>query len=236
MTANDLVFSPPVRSKPTSAVRRPGSVPNAVLPSRARLSFLILSPSSLLRPNQVLRHPYGQLSEAAPSRLEATQGSEAQVAPEGPRPSNGLGLVLRLWSAARLHGGPRAPRLFRDLHRTTPPVLATVAARCPERHRQCRGIRRDPRLPSVSERAVHGLPIRSDLGESHGPQSIRGSGQRCEPGRIGGNPEPHVEPAAASRYAAPVSGPVTDVAPFRRSVPAGIDIPVSRRTGDSRCG
>src|SRR5437867_10739736 len=80
MTANDLVFSPPVRSKPTSAVRRPGSVPNAVLPGLARLSFLILSPSSLLRPNQVLRHPYGQLSEAAPSRLEATQGSEAQVA------------------------------------------------------------------------------------------------------------------------------------------------------------
>src|SRR5438093_12386926 len=103
MTANDLVFSPPVRSKPTSAVRRPGSVPNAVLPSRARLSFLILSPSSLLRPNQVLRHPYGQLSEAAPSRLAAPQRPAAQVAPDRPRPSNRPGLALRLWSAPRPH-------------------------------------------------------------------------------------------------------------------------------------
>src|SRR5437899_2652430 len=172
MTANDLVFSPPVRSKPTSAVRRPGSVPNAVLPSRARLSFLILSPSPLLRPNQVLRHPYGQLSEAAPSRLEATQGSEAQVAPKGPRPSNGLGLVRRLRSAPRLHGGARSPRLLRDLHRTAAPVLATLAFRCPERNRQCRGIRGDPRLPSVSQGTVHRIPIGGDRGEGHGPQSI----------------------------------------------------------------
>src|SRR5438034_119606 len=162
---------------------------------------------------QVLRSPYGQLSEAAPARLEATQGSEAQVAPKGPCPSNGLDLVLRLRGAARVHGGPRAPRLLWNLHRTAPSVLATLASRRPERHRQCRGIRGDPRLPSVSKRPVHGLPIGGDRGEGHDAQSIRGSGHRSEPGSVCGNPGPDVEPAAPSRDA-PDSVPVTDIAPF----------------------
>src|SRR5438876_12113454 len=128
MTANDLVFSPQVRGKavPYSESRPMRSKPSQA--NGARVSFLILSPSSLLMAIQVLRSPYGQLSEAAPSRLEATQGSEAQAAPTGPRPSIGLGLVLRLWGAARLHGGARSARLFWDLHRTAPPVLATLAS------------------------------------------------------------------------------------------------------------
>src|SRR5437867_2918000 len=213
MTANDLVFSPQVRGKavPYSESRPMRSKPSQA--NGARVSFLILSPSSLSMAIQVLRSPYGQLSEAAPSRLEATQGSEAQVAAKGPRPSNGLDLVLRLRGAARLHGGPRAPRLFWNLHRTAPPVLATLASRRPERHRQCRGIRGDPRLPPLSEGTVHGLPIGGDRGEGHDPQSLRGSGHRSDPGSVRGNPEPDVEPAAASRDASD-SFPVTDVAPF----------------------
>src|SRR5438552_19071293 len=124
MTANDLVFSPQVRGKavPSSQSRPMRSKPSQA--NGARVSFLILSPSSLSMAIQVLRSPYGQLSEAAPSRLEATQGSEAQVAPKGPCPSNGLDPVLRLRGAARLHGGPRAPRLFWNFMRTSRSVLA----------------------------------------------------------------------------------------------------------------
>src|SRR5207247_10792294 len=101
MAANDLVFSTQVRGKavPYSESRPMRSKPSQA--NGARVSFLILSPSSLSMAIQVLRSPYGQLSEAAPSRLEATQGSAAQVAAKGPRPSHGLALVLRLRTSPR---------------------------------------------------------------------------------------------------------------------------------------
>src|SRR3989449_11771487 len=208
MTANDLVFSPPVRSKPTSAVRRPGSVPNAVLPSRARLSFLILSPSSLLRPNQVLRHPYGQLPETAPSFVEATQRSEAPPAQAGTGPSPRVGALHRHRRAARFHGGPRAHGVRRNLHRAPSTVLATLAPRHLERHWRCPGVRCDPRIPHVSQGAVHGIPIGSDLGKGDSSKPLRGSGHRGKPGTLSRN---GTEPPAASRNASAESGPVTSV-------------------------
>src|SRR5207247_8359664 len=128
MTANDLVFSPQVRGKavPYSESRPMRSKPSQA--NGARVSFLILSPSSLSMAIQVLRSPYGQLSEAAPSRLEATQGSEAQVAAKGPRPSNGVDLVLRLRGAARRQGAPRAPGLLAHLQPPPRPDPATRRA------------------------------------------------------------------------------------------------------------
>src|SRR6058998_132966 len=87
--------------------------------------------------------PYGQLSEAAPPRLEAPQGSEAQTAETGTRPTYRVGAVHRHRRAARVHGGPRAHGLRRHLHRAPSTVLATVAPGHPERHRQCPGLRGD---------------------------------------------------------------------------------------------
>src|SRR5205809_5776880 len=101
MTANDLVFSPQVRGKavPYSESRPMRSKPSQA--NGARVSFLILSPSSLSMPIQVLRSPYGQLSEPALSRLEATQRPKAQVPPKAPSLSNGLNLVLLLRAPLR---------------------------------------------------------------------------------------------------------------------------------------
>src|SRR5712691_1882320 len=144
------------------------------------------------------RSPYGRLSEAAPPRLEATQGSEAQVAPKGPRPPNGLGVVLRPRRAARLHGVARAACLFGDLHRPAPPVLAAVASRHRERHRQCLGIRRDPWLSLLSQGAVHGIPIGSDRRACDGSKPLRGTGHRGKPGTVSRNPWHGREPATAS--------------------------------------
>src|SRR5436309_1192080 len=107
--------------------------------------------------------PYGQLSEAAPPRLEAPQGSEAQTAETGTRPTYRVGAVHRHRRAARVHGGPRAHGLRRHLHRAPSTVLATVAPGHPERHRRCPGIRGDAGIPHVSQGTLHGIPVGSDL-------------------------------------------------------------------------
>src|SRR2546425_2609481 len=124
MTANGLVFSAP-RPEETEFSRRVWkSAPRVRSCSRWALIVSDTLAVVFIDAHPRARSPYGRLWEAAPPRLEATQGSEAQVAPKGPRPPNGLGVVLRPRRAARLYGVARAACLFGDLHRPAPPVLA----------------------------------------------------------------------------------------------------------------
>src|SRR3989454_1323678 len=162
MTANDLVFSPRRPEKTGFGVSLGISVRRAVRPGIA----LIVSDTlvvDFIDAHPGVRSPYGQLSEAAPPRLEAPQGSEATPAETGPCPTYRVGAVHRHRRAARLHGRPRAYGVRRHLHRAPSTVLATVAPRHPERHRQCPGIRCDRRLSAVSQGTLHGIPIGSDL-------------------------------------------------------------------------
>src|SRR5438128_363811 len=154
------------------------------------------------------RSPYGQLPETAPSCVEATQRSEAPPAQAGAGPSPRVGALHRHRRAARFHGGPRAHGIRRNLHRAPSTVLATVAPRHPERHWRCPGVRCDPRIPHVSQGAVHGIPIGSDLGKGDSSKPLRGSGHRGKPGTLSRN---GTEPPAASRNASAESGPVTSV-------------------------
>ena len=89
MTANDLVFSPRRRGK----LGFWGSPWNFGAQSRpAGRCALIVSDTLAVVFIDALRgvpSPYGQLSEAAPPRLETTQGSEAQTAETGPCPQIG---------------------------------------------------------------------------------------------------------------------------------------------------
>src|SRR2546428_2679146 len=156
------------------------------------------------------RSPYGRLPETAPSFVEATQRSEAQPAETGTGPSPRVGAVHLHRRAARFHGGPRAYGVRGNLHRAPSTVLATVAPRHLERHWRCPGVRRDPRLPHVSEGTVHGLPIGSDLGTGDGSKPLRGSGHRGKPGSLSRN---GTEPTAASRNSSIGSGSVTSVVP-----------------------
>src|SRR3989475_11515420 len=109
------------------------------------------------------RSPYGRLPETAPSFVEATPRPEAPPAETGTGPSPRVGAVHRHRRSARLHGGPRAHGVRRNLHRAPSTVLATLAAGHPERPRRCPGVRSDARIPHVSQRTVHGIPIGSDL-------------------------------------------------------------------------
>src|SRR5437899_9660924 len=156
------------------------------------------------------RSPYGRLPETAPPLVEATPRPEAQPAETGTGPSPRVGAVHRHRRAARLHGGPRAHGVRRNLHRAPSTVLATVAPRHLERHRRCPGVRRDPRLPHVSQGTVHGIPVGSGLGTGDGPKPLRGSGDRGKRGSVCRN---GTEPTAASRNSSVGSGSVTSVVP-----------------------
>src|SRR3989454_5932882 len=148
MTANDLVFSPRRPEKTGFGVSLGISVRRAVRPGIA----LIVSDTlvvDFIDAHPGVPSPYGQLSEAAPPRLEAPQGSEAQTAETGTRPTYRVGAVHRHRRAARVHGGPRAHGLRRHLHRAPSTVLATVAPRHPERHRRCPRLRGDAGIPDV---------------------------------------------------------------------------------------
>src|SRR2546422_10439272 len=162
MTANDLVFSPRRPEKTGFGVSLGISVRRAVRPGIA----LIVSDTlvvDFIDAHPGVRSPYGQLSEAAPPRLEAPQGSEATPAETGPCPPYRVGAVHRHRRAARLHGRPRAHGLRRHLHRAPSTVLATVAPGHPERPRRCPGVRSDVGIPTRSQGALHGIPIGSDL-------------------------------------------------------------------------
>src|SRR3989454_1516159 len=181
MTANDLVFSPRRPEKTGFGVSLGISVRRAVRPGIA----LIVSDTlvvDFIDAHPGVRSPYGQLSEAAPPRLEAPQGSEAQPAETGPCPSPRVDAVHLHRRAARFHGGPRADGVRRDLRRAPSTVLATVAPRHLERHWRGPGVRGDPRIPHVSQGTVHGIPIGSDLGKGDGSKPLRGSGHRGKPG------------------------------------------------------
>src|SRR2546428_12488527 len=71
--------------------------------------------------------PYGRLPETAPPFVEASPRSEAHPAEAGARPSPRVGALPHHRRAARLHGGPRAHGVRRNLHRAPSTVLATVA-------------------------------------------------------------------------------------------------------------
>src|SRR5881628_674723 len=164
MTANDLVFSPRRRSSGGNRVlglalefRSGGPFGQALLIVSDTLAVVFID---ALRG---VPSPYGQLSEAAPPRLETTQGSEATPAETGPCPTHRVGVVHLHRRAARLLGGPRAHGLRRHLHRAPSTVLATVAAGHPERHRRCPGVRGDAGIPHVSQGTLHGIPVGSDL-------------------------------------------------------------------------
>src|SRR5206468_3025260 len=157
--------------------------------------------------------PYGQLSEAAPPRLETTEGSEAQTAETGTGPSYGVGAVHRHRRPARVHGGPRAYGVRRHLHRAPSTVLATVAPRHLERHRRCPGVRGDAGIPHVSQGTLHRIPIGSDLRACDGSKPFRGSGLRGKPSTVSRNPRHDIEPAAASRNASPASNAVQGIGP-----------------------
>src|SRR3989475_10107248 len=120
MTANDLVFSPR-RPEKTGFWGSLGiSVRRAVRPGIA----LIVSDTlvvGFIDAHPGVRSPYGQLSETAPPRLEAPQGSEAPPAETGPCPTNRVGAVHRHRRAARLRGGPRAHGPPPHLHRAPSP-------------------------------------------------------------------------------------------------------------------
>src|SRR3989454_7007897 len=154
------------------------------------------------------RSPYGRLPETAPSFVEATPRSEAQPAETGTGPSPRVGAVHRHRRAARLHGGPRAHGVRRNLHRAPSTVLAAVAPRHLERHWRCPRVRGDTRIPHVSQGTVHGIPIGSDCGTGDDSKPLRGSGQRGKPGSVFRN---GTEPTAASRNASTESGPVPSV-------------------------
>src|SRR3989475_3461740 len=154
------------------------------------------------------RSPYGQLPETPPPLVEAPPGSEAPPAETGTGPSPRVGALPDRRRAARLHGGPRAHGVRRNLHRAAPTVLATLAPRHPEGHWRGPGVRGDPRIPHVSQGTVHGIPIGSDLGEGDGSKPLRGSGHRGKPRSVCRN---STEPTAASRNASTESGPVTSV-------------------------
>src|SRR2546427_11495341 len=128
------------------------------------------------------RSPYGRLPETAPSFVEATPRPEAPPAETGTGPSPRVGAVHRHRRSARLHGGPRAHGVRRNLHRAPSTVLATLAPRHPEGHwRGPRG-RCDPRIPHVSPGPVHGIPIGGDLREGGRVKPLRGSGHRGQTG------------------------------------------------------
>src|SRR2546427_5465986 len=162
MTANDLVFSPRRPEKTGFGVSLGISVRRAVRPGIA----LIVSDTlvvDFIDAHPGVPSPYGQLSEAAPPRLEATEGSEATPAEAGPCPPYRVGAVHPDRRAARLHGRPRAHGVRRHLHRAPSTVLATVASGHPERHRRCPGLRGDAGIPHVSQGTLHGIPVGSDL-------------------------------------------------------------------------
>src|SRR2546426_9389185 len=154
------------------------------------------------------RSPYGQLPETTPPLVEAPPRSEAPPAETGTGPSPRVGALPDRRRAARLHGGPRAHGVRRNLHRAAPTVLATLAPRHPEGHWRGPGVRGDPRIPHVSQGTVHGVPIGSDLGEGDGSETLRGSGHRGKPGTVCRN---GTEPTAASRNASTESGPMNGV-------------------------
>src|SRR5207245_6970745 len=154
------------------------------------------------------QRPYGRLPKAAPPILDATPRSEAQPAKTGPRLADRLAPVHLHRPAARLHGGPRAPGLCRNLHRAAPAVLATLASGHPQGHRRRPRVRGDPWIPHVPEGSVHGIPDRGDRGTGNGAQSGRGSDYGAKPGSRGFS-DVSTEPPAASRDATPDSDPVT---------------------------
>src|SRR2546427_1795009 len=156
------------------------------------------------------RSPYGQLPETTPPLVEATPRPEAPPAETGTGPSPRVGALPDRRRAARLHGGPRAHGVRRNLHRAAPTVLATLAPRHPEGHWRGPGVRGDPRIPHVSQGTVHGIPIGSDLGKGDGSKPLRGSGHRGKPGSVCRN---GTEPTAASRNASAESGPMTGSSP-----------------------
>src|SRR5437899_12083680 len=171
MTANDLVFSP--CGPEEMELARPG-LERAPPVRTARGRALIVSDTlavAFIDAHPRARSRYGRLPEAAPPRLDATPRSEAQAAETGPRPSARVGAVSHRRRAARFHGGPRAARVCRHLHRAAPAVLATVASRHPERHRRCHRVRGDARVPDVSEGTVHGIRSGGRRGEGVVSQS-----------------------------------------------------------------
>src|SRR5438128_3777563 len=210
MTANGLVFSPP-RPEETEFS---GPVSNSGLArsfwTRWALIVSDIVVVAFIEAQPGGRSPYGRLPETAPSFVEATQRSEAQPAETSPCPSPRVGALPDRRRAARLHGGPRAHGVRRNLHRAAPTVLATLAPRHLERHWRCPGVRGDPRIPHVSQGTVHGIPIGSDLGKGDGSKPLRGSGHRGKPGTFCGN---GTEPTAASRNASTESGPMTGSSP-----------------------
>src|SRR2546425_7739252 len=210
MTANDLVFSPH-GSEETGFSRQ--SLEVDLRGPFCRAVTLIVSDIVVVAFIDAYLggwSPYGRLPETAPSFVEATPRSEAQPAETGTGPSPRVGAVHRHRRAARLHGGPRAHGVRRNLHRAPSTVLATAAPRHLERHRRCPGVRCDPRIPHVSEGTVHGIPVGSGLGTGDGSKPLRGSGDRGKPGRLSRN---GTEPAAASRNSSVGSGSVTRVVP-----------------------
>src|SRR5207249_11695291 len=98
-------------------------------------------------------------------------------------------------------------------------VLAIVASRHPERHRQCPGIRCDRRLSPVSQGTLHGLPIGSDLRACDGSKPFRGSGLRDKPSTFSRNPRHDIEPATAYRNASPDSDAVEGIGEIAKPAP-----------------
>ena len=210
MTANDLVFSPH-GSEETGFSRQ--SLEVDLRGPFCRATTLIVSDIVVVAFIDAYlggRSPYGRLPETAPSFVEATPRSEAQPAETGTGPSPRVGAVHRHRRAARLHGGPRAHGVRRNLHRASSTVLATVAPRHLERHWRCPGVRCDPRIPHVPQGTVHGIPVGSGLGTGDGSKPLRGLGDRGKPGSVCRN---GTEPTAASRNSSVGSGSVTSVVP-----------------------
>src|SRR2546425_10821667 len=210
MTANDLVFSPH-GSEETGFSRQ--SLEVDLRGPFCRAVTLIVSDIVVVAFIDAYlggRSPYGRLPETAPSFVEATPRPEAPPAETGTGPSPRVGAVHRHRRSARLHGGPRAHGVRRNLHRAPSTVLATLAPRHLERHWRCPRVRCDPRIPHVSQGTVHGIPIGSDLGEGDGSKPLRGSGPRGKPGSVCRN---STEPTAACRNASTESGPMTGSSP-----------------------
>src|SRR5467141_956857 len=211
MTANDLVFSLR-RPEETEFCRQVGkSSPQG--PSAGHCALIVSDTLAVVFIDAHLGapSPYGQLSEAAPPRLEGPQGSAATPAETGTGPSYRVGAVHHHRPAARFRGGAWAHGVRRNLHRAPSTVLAAVAARHRERTWRRRGVRSDAWIPPVSKGTVHGIPIGSDRGTGDGSKPLRGSCHRGKPGRSSRNCWPGIEPASASRNASADSDPVTGI-------------------------